>query len=228
MNDVVILHDLGDLTGGDPWQRAFREVAPGDVVAPTLPGHGAGPDMLGGWFELIQGAVTLAAVAAERTDGFLGADQEAPPVLVGVGASGWAAQTLAMAGRVSHLVLVDGLGAPFLTVPELMAKRRHRLRNAVAPGAAADGVADALPGALAQRPMGHHDLDLARRGASAITVPTLVCESPASEAGDTASEITALFGQAQLQKISDASPSTVAAATAQWLTGEGPNGSRGS
>ena len=44
---AVLLHDLGDPTGGAEW----RAVTPADWVVPDLPGHGASPPPRSGHYD---------------------------------------------------------------------------------------------------------------------------------------------------------------------------------
>ena len=109
MTDVLVLHDLG-ASGGGEWAAAFADW-PGRVLAPDLPGHNGAPPPVGGQYETGDAVfVALEVLRAEDSDEL---------VVVGVGHNGAAAQILALGGRAAGLVLVDGLGGPWLGPVEI-------------------------------------------------------------------------------------------------------------
>ncbi len=109
MTDLLVLHDLG-APGGGEWTAAFADW-PGRVLAPDLSGHNGAPPPVGGHYET--GDAVYVALDVLRA--------EAPHelVVVGVGHSGVAAQILALGGRAVGLVLIDGLGGPWLEPIEI-------------------------------------------------------------------------------------------------------------
>lgn len=208
MTELLVIHDLG-AAGGAPWADAFIGWD-GGVVAPDLPGHGVAPPPVGGHHEL--GDVVFAMVD------HLPSGDRPQPVVVGIGRSGNAARLLALAGRASALVLVDGLGGPWLDVRERNAAFRTVRRRilmtpealrAPAPGAV-DPRAEWLPGQT-DRP--HVVSSLA-----ALPVPTLVIESPASPTPD-ADEVAASIPDHHLVRVADASPPDVADWVTDWVAG---------
>lgn len=207
---VLVIHDAGDPGAGSAWAEALEAAGwPGEVHAPDLPGHGTTPAPEGGAYELVDAAFAVLAVLP-------GADQELP-VVVGVGANGWAAQLLALGGRASALALVDGLGGPWLTPTETIARERDWLR----------AVFDD-PAATAPAPLGEVDprfrhvvprqtsLDLARRGASALSVPVLVLESPASLSGAHRHELVELIPEVRWSTMDDPAAAAVAPDLVAW------------
>jgi len=118
---VLVLHDAGDVGGGGPWRIALTEAAwTGPVLAPDLPGHGGAPAPSGGAYEPADAVLHVLAHVAP--------DGGPRPVVVGVGVHGWAAQLLALGGRSSGLVLVDGLGGPWMGPVEATDRVRRWLR----------------------------------------------------------------------------------------------------
>ncbi len=109
MTDLLVLDDIG-ASGGGEWASAFAGW-PGRVLAPDLPGHNGMPPPVGGHYEAGDAVyVALDLLRAVRPDRVV--------VGVGVGHSGAAAQILAVGGRANGLVLVDGLGGPWLAPAE--------------------------------------------------------------------------------------------------------------
>jgi hypothetical protein len=173
VTDVLVVHDVGDPDGGARWREALVAAGwPGEVRAPDLPGHGAAPAPVGGTYELTD--ALLALLPSVPADG-------ERPVVLGVGTNGWCASVLALGGRASALVLVDGLGGPFVGPAEAMARERERLRRlADDPAAVAPPPATGLDPRLRHRvsPLGSRPT--AERAAAATTVPVLLVETPAS------------------------------------------------
>jgi hypothetical protein len=209
--DVLVLHALGDTGGGLPWRQAFEgSWGDGAVRAPDLPGHGAAPAPAGGGYDLADGAFTALEALAGAGD---------PPVVVGVGTSGWSASLLALGGRASALVLVDGLGGPWVD-PRRRAETGRRWLRALADDPAA--VDPAPPGAPDPRArhgvVDHGSRRLVERAAAAMPVPVLLVEGPRSgvprhEAGALAPRFAA---GAALVEVDDASPATVARTVVAW------------
>lgn len=206
MTDLLVIHDLGSADAGASWADAFA-AWPGRVVAPDLPGHGSAPVPVGGHHELGDAVFALAAHVPPS-----GGPR---PVIVGVGSNGQAARVLAVAGRADALVLVDGLGGPWLDV----AARNRALRDvrrrildtpaALAPHTAGttDPRASMVPGSTHRA----HVVELC----AAVPVPSLVIETPASNTPD-ADELVGEFADGSLIRVDDASTATVAAAVIEW------------
>ena len=205
MSDVLVVHDLGT-PGGAPWRDAFRRVGL-TVDAPDLPGHGDAPPAIGGHQEL--GDVVFDVL--EHLDG------AARPSVVGVGRSGSAARLLALGGRASALVLVDGLGGPWLDIPERNRVLRDLRRQILATPAA---LAPAAPGTVDPRTdlvLGQSDRSHVVRSLAAVPVPTLVVETPASPTPD-ADEVASVIPDHELVRVDDDGLDTVAAVVGGWLT----------
>ena len=204
MNDVLVVHDLG-ADGGAPWTGAFRRVGRA-VDAPDLPGHGDAPPAVGGHHEL--GDVVFALLEH--------LDDGTTPCVVGVGRSGNAARLLALGGRASSLVLVDGLGGPWLDIPQrnraLRDLRRRILATPEALAAPAPGVVDVR----ADLVLGQSDRDHVVRSLAAVTVPTLVVETPSSPTPD-ADDVASVVSDHELVRVDDDGFDTVAAVVDRWL-----------
>ena len=165
---VLVLHDLGAPQGATPWPDAFAAAGwPGRVIAPDLPGHAGTPPSVGGPHDLADPAFFVATL-----------DLSAPvDVVVGVGASGWSAQLVALGGRARAVALVDGTGAPWRDRRQQLLELRRRaqalLRLAVDP---ADHAPGRLAPALVHPPLRHGSERLAHRVVAALDVPLLVIE----------------------------------------------------
>jgi pimeloyl-ACP methyl ester carboxylesterase len=209
---LLFIHEVGDAAGAARW-RPLADGWPGAVLTPDLPGHGSTPPDEGAYYA--PGDAALYGVRALRAAAL---DGEAP-LVAGHGWGAFAAELLAAAGRASGLVLVDGLGGPWITPAELMAVQHAWLREVVAD-----------PPALARPPVGGLDPRLrhgfpsiwerpfteARR--AAIAVPVLALESPASPtpARERDERVAAFGGDARWEEIAEVSPQAVLAAMTAW------------
>ncbi len=202
MTDLLVIHDVG-ASGGAEWAEAFA-AWPGTVHAPDLPGHGTAPAPVGGHYELGDAVFAVAPLL------------EGPArLVVGVGANGHAARMIALGGRAAGLVLVDGLGGPWLEVPARHAALRELRGRILATPAA---LTLPPPGSLDVRAtmvLGMSDRDHVVRVSSHITVPTLVVESPSSPTPD-AEDIVAVFPSATLVAIAESTPAAVAEVVTDW------------
>lgn len=206
MIPLLVIHDVGAV-GGSPWHAAFEAVWPGGVAAPDLPGHGSAPAPAGGNYELGDAVFVVA-------DHLPGHD-DPRPVVLGVGRNGHAAQVLALAGRTSALVLVDGLGGPWLDVPERNAALRARRREVLSTPAALDPHVPGTTDPRATLVLGPRHRDHAVRVLASLPVPTLVIETPASPTPD-AEELVGLIPRGELLTFPSADPSVVAGPVAEW------------
>ena len=187
---IVVLHDLGDAQAGQPWREAFEEIGwDGPVFAPDLPGHGTTPARVGGSYE--SGDAILATLSLFRDL----VDDDPLPVVVGVGFNGWCAQLLALGGRASALVLVDGLPGPWRTPAGQIAEGRAWLRRiADDPAAIADPPLSGLDPRARHGVLTHGSRELALKAAGATPVPVLLLESPESPLGaDEVGEVAEAF-----------------------------------
>lgn len=213
--DVVVVHDAGDERGGAAWAAALEGAGwPGAVLHPALPGHGRAPAPRGGAYELVDAAIHVLPVLAGLRPSL--------PVVLGVGASGWSAQLLALAGRAVGLVLVDGLGGPWQTPAASIGSQRAWMR----------GIADD-PAAVQPAPDGELDPrlrhgiprqtspDLAARAAAALAVPVLVIETAASQVP--APDVRELVDRMPRGELvaGAGDPGEVAALSVRWLAGSG-------
>lgn len=208
MTRVVVLHELGDAAGGDPWRIALEEVDVSDVMAPDLPGHGAAAPPIGGNYVRADGGYLLAQLLHEGLD----LDDA---VLVGVGHSGWIATVAAIGGHCGALALIDGLGRPFRPVADRLARRRQRTRDLLA-----DDTAMAVHDGPGPDPRlqyvlePHGDQALAVEAAGLVRVPALVIEPEVDEA--TAAVVSSFGGAVQVHET-DCTPEGAAAALRTWL-----------
>jgi hypothetical protein len=145
------------------------------------------------------------------------------PVVAGHGSSAYAAIVLALAGRASGVVLVDGLGGPWVTpteaIDDLYAHLRALLDDPAAMGAP--------PGDGGLDPRAAHGFP-ANQARSlwealwrAVTVPALVIETPRTPtpANERAERIACLGGTTLAVDLADDHPASVIAAIARWAHG---------
>ena len=110
MNPLLVVRDVGD--DGAAWSDAVP-AWPGDAVVPDLTLAGATGDR-----------TDIVWLLLEQMDAWRGRD----PIIVGCGEHSLAAETFALAGWVSGLVLVDGLGGAWTTPEEQVARQNVWLR----------------------------------------------------------------------------------------------------
>lgn len=208
MTDLLVVHDLGAGDGGAPWAAAFAGWA-GTVRAPDLPGHGSAPMPLGGHHEVGDAVFHL----AEHLSPAPGSE----PVVVGVGTNGHVGRVLALGGRASALVLVDGLGGPWLDAAGRNAALREMRRRILATPAA---LAPHEPGTTDPRArlhVPHADRGYLVRVLAAIPVPTLVVETPASPTPD-AADLVGHLADGRLVRTASSDPTEVAEVVIDWFT----------
>lgn len=203
---LVVMHDLGAEAHGRTWRAALGDNGFTDVVAPDLPGHGTTPPPLGGNYTKVEGARAIAAEVAAGLD-------LADAVIVGVGASGWSAMVLALAGQGTHLVLVDGLGTPWSPAEHRNEQRRATLRALAADPSAHAEPASNIDPRLRLEGIGHGDEMLVRDAAARITMPTLLIGSAVTQARAVADA----FATPATVIESEPSPSAVAPRLGSWL-----------
>jgi pimeloyl-ACP methyl ester carboxylesterase len=202
MTPLLVIHDLG-ADGGAEWAAGFSDW-PGRVVAPDLPGHGSAPAPLGGHYEL--GDAVFAVAEHLQPD---------PPVVVGVGRNGHSARIIALGGRAAALVLVDGLGGPWLDTLGRNAQLRDIRRRILATPAALAPHAPPGIDPRAEIVLPQTNRDHVVRTAALVEVPTLVVETPRSPTPD-AGELVGAFPRGSLVRTADHTPETVARAVVAW------------
>lgn len=205
MTDLLVIHDLG-AEGGAPWASAFVGW-PGVVDSPDLPGHGWAPMPLGGHHEIGDAVFHL----RDRLSPSPGAE----PVVLGVGVNGHAARVLALGGRASALVLVDGLGGPWLDAPERNAALRDVRRKILA---TPESLARHEPGATDVRAtirLPPADRSFVVQMLEAMPVPLLSIETPASVTPD-AEELVGVVADGTVVRVADSSPTVVARVAIDW------------
>ena len=226
MTTLLVLHEYGDeraaagwqplvdgwlARGGEPGAELARGGEPGGepgrALALDLPGHGHTPLPEGG--KLVPSDLQLFAVRALRDAGVA-----EPPVVVGHGWGGFAAELLAAAGRAAAVVLVDGLGGPWVSQEELGLLNAQWLR-----GVFEDPAADSAP-AGGLDPLVRHgfvsvwerEFTEARR--AAVTVPVLALETPRSPTprAERDERLAAFGGEVECEEIAAPAAGAVAAA----------------
>jgi hypothetical protein len=204
LTGLLVIHDMGG-PGGARWKEAF-DGWPGEVTAPDLPGHAGQPAPVGGHYEL---GDTVVAIAPHLPSA--GPD----PVVVGVGRNGHAARVLALAGRARALVLVDGLGGPWLDVGQRNAELRELRRRILATPAA---LAPHAPGGTDPRAsfvLAPSDRRHVAETCAGIAVPTLVVETPRSPTTD-ADALVRELEDGELVTLGTTEPAEVAGAVIEW------------
>ena len=216
MTGLLVLHAIGDPEGGASWARAFSTAGwSGPVHGPDLPGHAHREPPLGGAYHRTDPALVGALELADRA-------ADGPVVVVGVGPSGWGAQLLALGGRAAALVLVDGIGGPWLSAPAAVAAEREWLRALADDPAALDPAPAGAPldPRLRHGVPGQTDRGLALRAARAIPVPVLVVETVPADLAllspAEVDEVVAAFPAGSLLRPGSASQADVAEAVAEW------------
>lgn len=203
---LVIVHDFGDVDGGLPWRDAFREWD-GPVLAPDLPGHGGAPGPVGGNYEHADSA--WVAIRAIHDAGW-----SERPVLVGVGESGWGAHLLAIGGRAAALILVDGLGGPWMSPEEWVAAQSGGTRRlADDPTSVGPPPPAAVDPRLAHGVLPAGSVALAERAFAALTVALLVVQTPAAPSE---ADAIRLPPDTVVRRAADRAPATVAALVTDW------------
>lgn len=208
---LLFLHEVGEADGAQRW-RAL-DAGPGAVLVPDLPGHGVVPPEEGAYYA--PGDVALVGVRALAAAGLDGE----PPLVAGHGWGAFGAELLAAAGRASALVLVDGLGGPWVSRAELIDLQHAWLRSVLAdPAALAPPPAGALDPRLRHGFPSVWEREFTEARRSAITVPVLALESPASPtpSEERAQRASAFGGDARVEEIAGASPQAVLAALIAW------------
>ncbi|NNE75046.1 MAG: hypothetical protein HKN26_15375 [Acidimicrobiales bacterium] len=208
---LLVLHDFGPGHHGQPWADALG-AAPMSVLAPDLPGHGGSPPPIGGNHDLMDPAFQIMRLAAGHPDRYDPPDGFA--AAVGVGVHGWSAQSLVLAGRARRLVLVDGLGGPFLDAADRMQVRHDHIRR----------LAEQQPISAATRLdiglFGGDDLEHAQEAAAATAVPTLLIHTAESTIDRPTFEgLADRFADATVREASDRTPAAVAPIVLDWLAG---------
>jgi len=211
---LLVIHDAGDASASERWQ-ALLDAWPGPGLAPDLPGHGEAPPPEGATYAASDAA--LAASRALQDAGLHGT----PTIVAGHGWGGFAAELLAAAGRAQALVLVDGLGGPWVDVDGLVADQHRWLGSVLADPEAMDP-----PAAVPDPRLAHGFPTVWERSyitglRAAVSVPVLAVETPASPtpAHERDDRLLDFAGGARVVECGDASGAAVAEAmrTAGWL-----------
>lgn len=196
MSALVVIHDANDPLAGSRWS-GLRSVWDGEVLAPDLPGHGRALPPVGGAYA--PGDAALVADRALREAGLAGS----PVVALGHGWGGFGAELLAAGGRVSAVVLVDGLGGPWAEPAEIVDATRRWLH------ALLDDLPSLLPPATSPDPRLRHGFPTvwerafteARRAAIAVPVLAVETGSSPTPSGDAPERLRAFAGPTALVHV---------------------------
>jgi pimeloyl-ACP methyl ester carboxylesterase len=192
-------------------------------MAPDLPGHGGSEPAVGGKY--IPSDAALVAVEV-LSDAGLG---DPPPLVLGHGWGAYAAELLAAGGRTGAIVLVDGLGGPWLTEEEVALDQARWLR-----GVLEDPEATRRPEALPDPILAHGFPSVWEQGFTesrrrAIEVPVLAIETLRSPTPDDerAGRAAAFGGRHRLLPLrterAQDSVEEIAAAVLGWPEGREPS-----
>jgi len=208
---LLVMNEPADVAGTGPWLDAFRAARwSGETLGIEVAGTGGTAAPEGGHLDMVDPAFRTVEKLGIRLhdDGFVG---------VGIGESGWAATVLGLARTLQALVLVDGVGAPFLDDDGWADQRRERLRAAAD---SAEQSADA-PDPRAGQPVGsHHSLDLAVRAMSTLTIPVLVIETPQSAAtAEQIDQIAAAGASSKVTRLASRDEAEIARTVVDWCAG---------
>ena len=212
---LLFLHQVGDAEGARRWQ-ALAAGWPGRALVPDLPGHGVTPPEEGAYYA--PGDAALFAVRALRAAGLDGER----PLVAGHGWGAFGAELLAAAGRATALVLVDGLGGPWVTRRELMDVQHAWLHAVLAdPAALAAPPADALDPRLRHGFPSIWERAFTEARRNAIAVPVLALETPSSPTPpEERAERVAAFGGdgrgGEIAQIAEVSAQAVLHALTAW------------
>ncbi|HZU73807.1 MAG TPA: alpha/beta hydrolase [Acidimicrobiales bacterium] len=192
---LLVIPDVTDPGAGRHWETALRSAGwAGPVMVADLPGHGRAAPPADGNYEMAEVIAALRALHGAGDD---------PAVVLGEKGSGWTAQVMALAGRTCGLVLVDGLGGPWLAPAEVIAGWRRWLRDLADDQDALGPAPPAGPDPrLAHRRPTQNSREQAERAAALVKVPTLVIETPASALTPSeAAELAGQFGLGVLRRV---------------------------
>ena len=213
MTSILALHAVGDVEGGAPWLTALSRDGV-SVVAPDVPGHGDAEPSVDGSYT--GGLVLLTAVrslAATETSG-------RPDAVLGAGTSGWVALVLALSGRASAAVLVDGLGGPWRDAAQATAEGVEWARRLLDDAASQEAVPAGMSDPRLARPMpGFSNERVARQAIAALQVPLLVVSSPADPLSSAERDdlLSSAVSPTKVVTVATARPTDLAAPIVEWL-----------
>ena len=207
--NVVLLHDLGDPSGGAAW----RDVAPIGWNVLDLPGHGAAGLPRSGHYDPMA-AATIArwALNAEQSAG--------QAVVVGVGSNAHSALVCASGGVTTAAVIVDGLWGPWLT-PRAQVDTQYAMIRAIADDV--EAIATAPQYGIDPRTRYGYCLassdEFLRYFWGSIDHPVLAIETPRSltPAAERAPRLEHFAGEATLVELSSDAPQEIVKAIEVWL-----------
>lgn len=212
---VVVFDDPAGPFSPGAWSELLASAGfAGEVVAPMPAGWFQSPPPVGGHAEVVD---PLFEILDD-----LG-DTDRSRIAIGVGGAGWPATLVALAGRASALVLIDGCGGPWLDPVErsrrqsaALAERRDELLGA-------EGEADSgsgRPAGSAVLRSGHHNRALAFEAADELVkanVAVLLIETPQSTTpAREVGELGEALGSPPAQ-VGERTPTAIAEALKRWV-----------
>lgn len=212
MASMLVIPDLVRGTTTAEWREATRAIASGvgiidivDVVA--MPGRNGQPQPIGGEYDLVTPGYAVAHILASHAE-------RRWDIVVGAGISGWAAHLTVFGGHADSLVLIDGLGDPWITTTERSKLRRTRMRSIEAdPEALAHHRGGDDDPRLAYGACGLGSRPMAIRAAVATRVPTLLISTGGRLADR---EVIAGYRSARVLSSPTADATTLLASIAEW------------
>lgn len=188
MTPIVVLHDVGG--SGAPWRDALRAWED-DATAPDLVVERASGDR-----------TDVVWLLLEQMEAF----RDRAPIVVACGEHSLAAETFALAGWVGRLVLVDGLGGPWLSPAQQVEAQAAWLRAKFDdPSHVGYAKVWIEPFACALR--------------ANVQCPVLLIETPASitPVGDAEQRAQQFADPAQITRLDAADPGLVLSAVTEWM-----------
>lgn len=208
---LLVMNEPAELDGTEPWVTALQAARwGGEVIGVEAPGTGGSSPPVGGYLDPVDPAFQAVEALGIRLhdDGFVG---------LGIGESGWAATVLGLARTLQALVLVDGVGAPFMDDDGWAAQRRERIRRAAE---STDTPADGVDPRAGQSVGAHHCLDLAVRAMGAVAIPVLLIETPDSAASTAEiDQIADASRQVTVERLDGRDRAAIAAMIVDWCSG---------
>ncbi len=207
---LLLIGDIVEGLDAPDWVAALRAAGwSGPVRVHEHPGRTGDDPLTGGNHEALDPAFALGGTDAIGPD----------VVVVGFGRSGPVAQLIGLGGRAAAVVVIDGLGGPFVSPAEQIGSTLAMMRATMLDEPSHD---DPKPGELDRRLghglMSHGDLDTAARMLEVMPVPILVLETRASPLpAAAASELADALWHATLLRVDEVDPATVADHVIGWV-----------
>lgn len=207
---LLLVGDIVDGLDVDEWTDALNAVGwSGTVEVHQHPGRSGDLLLPGGNHEPLDPAFALGGTDAIGLE----------VVVIGLGRSGPVAQLVSLGGRAGAVVVVDGLGGPFVEPHRQIEATFAMVRAAMADERSHDVPAPGeVDRRLAHGLVPHGDRRTAQRMIEVMPVPMLVIESAASNVPSAiAREITAAGPSVALHEVETATAHVVAGLIVEWV-----------